>query len=110
MPPPLKRCRLEVPHRVARQKAKEERCALLQQDLMDIEKVIASKKTQFVSRYKGLQAYCARAIHSYLFIIVKNGRNGIEASERAAESKALLAKDLSDSGVRRWSHEAYQNH
>ncbi|KJA16237.1 hypothetical protein HYPSUDRAFT_193377 [Hypholoma sublateritium FD-334 SS-4] len=104
-PAPLKRRRLDVPSRVARQKAREERCAILQRGLTDIEKVIGSTRTNFVSGREGLQAYRARAIQSYLFMVVKNGRKGIEASERAAESQGFSAKwggRLVRQWVRRW--------
>jgi len=104
-PPPLKRRRLDVPSRVARQKAREERRTILQRGLLDIEKVIASTKTKFVSGREGLQAYRARAIQSYLFMVVKNGRRGIDASERAAEAQGFARKwggRLVRQWVRRW--------
>jgi hypothetical protein len=88
----LKQHRLNVPIRVARQKVWQERCAVLQQGLVDIEKLIASKKTGFTAGHEGLQAYRARAIQSYLFMVVKNGRKEIEASQRAAEAQGFSHK------------------
>ncbi|KAF8147998.1 hypothetical protein B0H34DRAFT_758877 [Crassisporium funariophilum] len=104
-PPPLKRRRLDVPIRMARQKAQQERRALLQQGLCDIEKLIASKKTRFTAGREGLQAYRTRAIQSYLHMVVKNGRKGMDASERAAEAQGFSAKwgaRLVRQWVKRW--------
>jgi hypothetical protein len=61
----------------------------LQCGLLDIKKVIASTKMKFVSGCKGLQAYQAHAIQSYLFMVFKNSRRGIDASERAAEAQGF---------------------
>ncbi|KAF9552830.1 hypothetical protein CPC08DRAFT_646425 [Agrocybe pediades] len=100
-PPPLKRRRLDIPFRVARRKAKEERRAALEGGLRDIEKMIGSAKTKFVSGRQGLQARRARAIHSYLLMVVKNGRKGIEASQRAAEAQGF-AENWGGRLVRHW--------
>ncbi|KAG2159301.1 uncharacterized protein EDB93DRAFT_1237498 [Suillus bovinus] len=54
-----------------------------------IEKLLKSKKTNFVS--DGLQAKWARTIQSHLALIVKRGHSSIEASERAAESHGFAA-------------------
>jgi hypothetical protein len=56
-PPPLKHHCLDVPSRIARQKAREECCTVLQHGLLDIEKIIVSTKTNFVSGHEELQAY-----------------------------------------------------
>lgn len=104
-PPPLKRRRLNVPSCVTRQKAQDERRALLQRGLVDIEKHIASKKTRFTAGREGLQAYRARAIQSYLHMVVKNGRKGIDASERASEVQGFSPKwggRLVRQWVKRW--------
>lgn len=91
-PPALKCCHLDVPAHVTWQKAQQEHCAALQQGLFDIEKVMASKKTQFAAGCKGLQAYQACAIQSYLFMVVKNRQYGVEASECAAEAQGFSHK------------------
>jgi hypothetical protein len=104
-PPPLKRCHLDVPSWVTHQKAQEEHCTILQCGLLDIKKVIALTKTKFVSGHEGLQAYRARAIQSYLFMIVKNGWRGIDASEQAAEAQGIAPKwggRLVRQWVQRW--------
>ncbi|PPQ93393.1 hypothetical protein CVT25_015911 [Psilocybe cyanescens] len=75
------------------------------QGLINIEKIIASKKACFTAGHEGLQAYCAHAIRSYLFMVGKNGQKGMEASERAAEVQGFSAKwgaRLIRQWVRRW--------
>ena len=103
-PPPQKRRRLDVPYRVARKKKREERRAVLQAGLVDIEKLIASKKTRFDAGGTGLQARRARAVQSHLHMVVKNGRGGIDASERAAEAQGFSSK-WGARRVRSWVHE-----
>jgi hypothetical protein len=61
-PPPLKRCKLAVPVRVACQDARRARMAKFGKALMVIEKVIASKRDVFAAGRNGLQAYRARSI------------------------------------------------
>jgi hypothetical protein len=100
-PPPLKRRRLDVPARVARQKAKEERRKVLEVALQDIEHIIGSKRMKFVAGREGLQAQRARAIQYYLYMVVKNQRKGIDASERAAEVMKL-SPSWGGRLVRRW--------
>ena len=73
----------------------------LEKALKMIEKVIASKKKVFEAGRNGLQAYRARAIQSHLHMVVCNGRNHTEASERAAESQGFAAK-WGGRLVRRW--------
>ena len=87
-PPQLKR---RIPKRIARHNAKESHRRKLEAALKDIEKVIASKLTQFQAGRNGLQEYRARAVRSYLHMVVKNGRKRIDASRRAAESQGFSA-------------------
>ncbi|KAJ7598227.1 hypothetical protein C8J56DRAFT_880876 [Mycena floridula] len=47
--------------------------------------------TVFVGGPTGLQSYRARAIQSYLIMVVKNRRGSVIASERAAESQGFAA-------------------
>lgn len=105
LPPPLKRRRHEVPVRVQRQQERARRKEELGKALDAIEKLIHSKACIFAAGANGLQAYRARAIQSYLTMVVKNGRKGIDASERAAESQGFAAKwggRLVRSWVKKW--------
>ncbi|KAJ7704622.1 hypothetical protein B0H16DRAFT_1346781, partial [Mycena metata] len=56
----------------------------------------------FAAGRNGLQEYRARAIQSYLGMVVKNGRLTVEASERAAESQGFAAK-WGGRSLRRWT-------
>lgn len=100
-PPPLKRRKLAVPVRVARQDAKRARMAKFGEALMAIEKVIASKRDVFAAGRNGLQAYRARSIQSCLWMMVKNDRGLLEASQRAAESQGF-AENWGGRMVRKW--------
>ena len=91
-PPPLKRRRLDIPYRVVRQQIQDDRRKHLERGLSDIDKIFESTKVNFEVGREGLQARRARAIRSYLYMVVKNGREGIEASERAAEAQGFSAK------------------
>ncbi|KAG1762082.1 hypothetical protein EDD22DRAFT_778846 [Suillus occidentalis] len=91
-PPSLKRQRLEVPARVARQQAQNNRRIEMEQALKDVEVLIQSKKDLFDAGRNGLQAYRARAIQSYLWMVVHNKKKSIEASQRAAESQGFAEK------------------
>lgn len=91
-PPPLKRRKLDVPVREARKKAREVREKALVKALDDINKLVRSKRGVFEAGKTGLQAYRARAIKSYLHMVVNNQRQGVDASERAAESQGFAAK------------------
>ena len=57
--------------------------------LVAIDKLLASKKTKFISGPQGLQAHCTLAIQSH---VVKNQWYSIDASERAVESHGFAAK------------------
>jgi hypothetical protein len=50
-----------------------------------------SKKTQFAGGIHGLQAKQARTIQSHLALVVRNGRNFTDASQRAAESHGFAS-------------------
>jgi hypothetical protein len=104
-PPAPKRCRHDIPVRVARKNRKLEAQDELEKALKMIEKVIASKKEVFKAGQNGLQAYQACAIQSHLHMVVQNGRDHIEASERAAESQGFATKwggRLVHRWVKRW--------
>ena len=58
-PPPQKQQRLDIPARDARNKAREARYQILKKGLLDIKKLIASKRTEFDAGQNGLQAYRA---------------------------------------------------
>jgi hypothetical protein len=58
-PPPRKRQKLDVPACDLRKKAREARYQTLKEGLLDIEKLIASKQTEFDAGRNGLQAYRA---------------------------------------------------
>jgi hypothetical protein len=90
-----RRHKLGIPARKARQISSENR---RNEALVDIEKVVKSRKTQFEAGAHGLQAYRAQAIQSYFRLVVRNGRKGIEASEMAAESHGF-AKDWGGDGL-----------
>ncbi|KAJ7607101.1 hypothetical protein DFH06DRAFT_1275273 [Mycena polygramma] len=100
--PPRKRRKLDIPVRESRKIAREEKSKQLQKALDDIQKLIRSNKTVFVAGRNGLQAYRARTIQSYLLMVVKNGRLGVEASEKAAESQGFAAK-WGGRNVRSWT-------
>ncbi|KIK01756.1 hypothetical protein K443DRAFT_122247 [Laccaria amethystina LaAM-08-1] len=70
----------------------------------DIHKLIHAKKTKFEAGVTGLQSYRARAIQSYLKMVVDNGRLSVEASERAAESQGFAAR-WGGRRVRKWSRD-----
>ncbi|KAF8623818.1 hypothetical protein AX17_007281, partial [Amanita inopinata Kibby_2008] len=90
--PVFKRRKLDVSARKTRAQEYEKRQKEIEKGLTDIQKLIHSKKTQFVAGPTGLQAYRACVVESYLLMVMKQGCLGIEASERAAESHGFAAK------------------
>ena len=82
---------LEVPAQEARRIAHESRAAEFKKDLEDLEKHIKSQKTMFEAGNNGLQATRARAIQSYLHLIVRKGHKKIEASEMSALTSGFAA-------------------
>ncbi len=91
-PPPIKRQRHNIPIHITRKRQRIEVKYNLQQALIAIEKIIASKKQVFEAGRNGLQEYRAQAIQLHLHMVVRVGRKHIDASERAAESQGFAAK------------------
>ncbi|KAJ3553136.1 hypothetical protein NP233_g12718 [Leucocoprinus birnbaumii] len=87
--PARKRQKLAVPAREARRQVRDEKQAKLQSGYDDVEKLIESKRTVFPGGTHGLQATRARAIHSCLNIMLKNGRGFVRASEIASEGQGF---------------------
>jgi hypothetical protein len=90
--PPLKRQKLTVPYREQRKQRHKQRREECRKALMDIEKLLQSKKTLFVAGARGLQSRRTYAIASHLKMVVQNGRKWTDASERSAESHGFAAK------------------
>ena len=89
VPPPLKRRRLEIPALTMRKNAQKERQEKLEKALTDIEKLINSKRRTVEMGHTSLQDFRARAIQSYLRMVVINKRKAIAASRIAAESQGF---------------------
>ena len=79
--PPCKRKKLDIPfceqreqkraqHQICQQEEAEEMARVL----VDLEKLLKSKKTKFVGDDRRLQAQCTHTIASHLKIVVCNGR------------------------------------
>ena len=104
--PPLKQRRLDIPYCTQRKLKQDEQMLKWGEALVTIDKLLASKKTKFISGPQGLQACCTLAIQSHLQIVVKSQRYSIDASERAAESHGFAAKHggwLLRSWTRHWT-------
>ena len=90
-PTPLKRRHLDVPARVKIQKAWDECQKKLVLALDDIKKLVRLKQDIFEDGRNGLQSYRARAIQSYLWMVVHNKCNGISShhqySYRTSQAK-----------------------
>ncbi|KAF8234683.1 hypothetical protein L208DRAFT_1376807 [Tricholoma matsutake] len=108
-PPPRKQRKLDVPAHVLCHCAKKERQKELMKVLRDIEKLLQSKHNVFIAGHSGLQAYQARAVQSYLQMVVHNGRKSFDASKRAAESQGSAAK-WGGRLVRSWAKQWKQDH
>ncbi|KAJ7276724.1 hypothetical protein C8J57DRAFT_1223449 [Mycena rebaudengoi] len=80
--PPLKWRKLEIPAREMQKQKKTAQKLELQKALGDIQKQIKSKKTVFAAGPNSLQEYRARAIQSYLIMVVKGAR-GLRRSGEA---------------------------
>lgn len=89
--PPMKRQRhiLEIPAREAHRQKKLSRRKDLEHALKSIDGRITSQKTKWDGGEHGLEATCARAIRSYLQLVLKSSK-GIKASEIAAQSHNFL--------------------
>src|SRR5882762_564391 len=83
---------LEVPAREVLRIARENRMAEFKQGLDDLEKHIKSRKTLFEAGDNGLQATRARAIQSYMHLIVRKGHKKIKASEMSALTSGFAAR------------------
>ena len=83
--PPLKHYRLVVSYCAQRAAGKGTRIKELKAAFEDIEKLLCSKKTQFIGDTQGLQAKCAQTIQSHLLLVVRKSHNFIDASQHAAE-------------------------
>ena len=70
-PLPLKHRKLDVPYCVQHAEKHSVRISEFTATLEDIDKLIRSKKTQFISGPQGLQAHRALAIRSHLQLVVK---------------------------------------
>lgn len=90
-PPVLKHHHHDVPVHVIQKKKRRMVKDELEKALKMINKVIASKEI-FQAGRNGLQACQTHVIQSHLHMVVHNGRNHIEASERATESQGFTAK------------------
>jgi len=90
---PRKRRKLDVPYRDQRKGRQEAAAAAQSEALADLEKLLKSKKTEFVGGIRGLQARQTYAIESHLRLVVKNGRSfSMDAAEMAAESNGFAPK------------------
>ncbi|KAG1803044.1 hypothetical protein EV424DRAFT_1582458 [Suillus variegatus] len=90
--PPRKRQRLDVPRRVQQEHKREYWSKEMNKALGDMDKLLKSKKTQFIGGPRGLQARRTQAIQSHLKLVATNGRTFLDASERAAEAHGFAAK------------------
>lgn len=99
--PRRKRQRLDIPVVEARKAARINKHKILESALVDIERLIRSRKTKYDGGSRGLQSYRAQAIESYLQLVVRKGYKGIAALEAAAEAFGF-AKKWGGRQVRRW--------
>ncbi|KAH9068308.1 hypothetical protein EDB83DRAFT_2518668 [Lactarius deliciosus] len=100
-PPKPKWHKLDTPAHTAREQAKQAHSQELKDALLDIEKLLTSKKTQFIAGVNGLQSKRTRSIQTCLHMVVNNKRHLINASERAAESQGFAVK-WGGQMVRQW--------
>jgi len=89
---PIKRRKLHVPYRDQRKRKQEATAKEQVKALTDLEKLMKSKKTEFVGGIWGLQACRTCAIESHLRLVVKNGRLFMDASEMVAESNGFALR------------------
>ena len=81
-----------MPYRVQRQQRQKQKIDDLKKAHITIEKLLASRKTQFVAGGHGLQICQTRAIECYLWLKMKNGRSTQEAGECVAESQGFAPR------------------
>jgi len=67
-----------------------------------LEKLLKSKKTNFVGGNQGVQAQHAQAIASHLKMVLRNGRKWADAAECSAETLGFAAK-WGSRQLRKWS-------
>jgi hypothetical protein len=101
--PALKRQKRDTTVRVRRNGHKNEVWAIRSEAMEDLEKRINSARSDFDGGLNGLQARRARAIHSYLHMLVRNDRRKIEASEWAAEAQGFAAQ-WGGQQIRSWTN------
>jgi hypothetical protein len=99
--PRQKRQKLDIPVLKARAAAHENKRSILKSALVDIQKLIRSRKTNFEGGNRGLQSYRAQAIKSYLYLVVNGKQNAILALETAAEGLGFV-KNWGGQQVRGW--------
>ncbi|KAJ3792109.1 hypothetical protein GGU11DRAFT_819115 [Lentinula aff. detonsa] len=98
----LKRHKLDVSVKSSREHEHRKRHEALRLGLKNISKVIISRRYEFEAGDYGLQARRARAIESYLHLVVWNGRKKIQASEMAAEAQQF-ASAWGGRMIRKWA-------
>lgn len=87
--PPLKRRKLDISYRAERELRKQGKRNEREKAWDAIRKILASKKTNFVSGHQGLQARRAKAIECLLRLVIKSERSFIDASQISAEAHYL---------------------
>lgn len=97
--PPHKRKKLDIPFREWREQKRvqhqihqQEEAEEMARALVDLEKLLKSKRTKFVGGDRGLQARRTHAMASHLKMVVRNGRQWADAAERSAETHGFAAK------------------
>jgi len=99
---PLKRQKFAVPFRVQQEKKKEARATSQIDGLLDMEKLLKLKSTDFVGGSSGLQAKRTRAIASYLALVVRKKYRPLVASQLAAETHGF-AKMWGGRQIQSWA-------
>ncbi|KAN0133340.1 hypothetical protein V8E53_008780 [Lactarius tabidus] len=91
-PPQSKLCKLDIPAHTMQAQAKQACLHELNNALLDIQKLISLKKTQFAAGANGLQLKCAHSIENCLHMVVNNKQHLINSSEHATECQGFAAK------------------
>lgn len=100
--PPLKRRKLDISYRAERELRKQGKRNEREKAWDAIRKILASKKTNFVSGHQGLQARRAKAIECPLRLVIKSERSFIDASQISAEAHYLAVANGSRQ-LRSWT-------
>lgn len=90
--PSHKRRRLDVPFWTKRALDVKARMSEWAKALRNINKLMKSPKTQFISGLHGLQACRTLAMQTHICLVCVSKRNSIDASERAAEAHGFAPK------------------